>query len=171
MPSPPRRQEEALRDAEMTEKGAQGMVTETGDPEMVTEKGDQGMVTKIVDPEMATNAKEGAGIPTEDKEEVSELEVQRIGIGKMVEKVTPKNHIKEVTKAEIRKKDRALGIGKTRGNKIIEKTLTKIVPVRNPKARRLLRRKAWEGSCQNFLASKTSFGPQNKMIHASSGSI
>ena len=155
----------------MTENGARGMVTETDGPGMETENGDPEMVTGNGDPEMVTNAKEGAGIPTEDKEEVTELEVKRIGTGKMVEKITPKNHAKEVAKAEIREKDRAPGTGKTKGNKIIEKTLTKIVPARNQKARRLHRRKAWEVSCPNFLASKTFFGLQNEMIHAHSGSI
>ena len=140
----------------MTENGAREMVTETEDPEMVTN---------------AKEAKEGAWILTEDKEEVTELEVKRIGIGKTVEKQTPKNHAKEVMKIEIKEKDRALGTEKTRGNEIIKKTLTKIVPARNQKARKLPRRKAWEGFFPNFLASKTSFGPQNEIIHAHSGSI
>ena len=138
------------------------MVTGTGDPEVVTENGAREMVTETGDPEMVTNAKEaktlakeGAWILTEDKEEVTELEVKRIGTGKMVEKITPKNHAKEVARIEIREKDHALGIGKTRGNEIIKKTLTKIVPARNQKARRLHQRKAWEVFCPNFLASKT----------------
>jgi hypothetical protein len=161
-----------IDDPEMvTENDVLGMVTETGDPEMVTKNVVRGMVTETGDPKMVTNAKEGAGILTEDKEEMTELAVERKETGKMVEKITPKNHAKEVAKTETREKDRAPETGKARGNKIIEKTLTKIVPTRNQKARRLHRRKAWEVFCPNFLASKTSFGPQNEMIHAHSGSI
>ena len=135
------------------------MVTETDDPEMVTETGDPEMVTGNGDPEMVTNAKEGAGILTEDKEEMTELAVERKETGKMAEKT------------ETREKGRAPETEKTRGNEIIKKTLTKIVPARSQNARKLPQRKAWVGFCPNFLASKTSFGPQNEVIHAHSGSI
>ena len=158
----------------VTENGAREMVTETGDPGMVTENGAREMVTETGDPGMVTNAKAaktGAGILTEDKEEVTELEVKRIGIGKTVEKQTLKNHAKEVGKTDLKEKGRAPGTEKAGGSKESRTTPEEIVPARNQKARRLQQRKAWEVFCPNFLASKTSFGPQNEVIHAHSGSI
>ena len=136
------------------------MATETGAPRMVT----NAKVAK-------TLAKEEAGIPTEDEEGTTELEVERKETAKTVEKQTSKNLAKEVTKIEIKEKDHAPETEKTRGNEIIKKTLTKIVLTRSQNARKLPRRKAWEGFCPNFLASKTSFGPQHEVIHAQSGSI
>ena len=151
------------------ENGALGMVTETGGLGMVTENGVPGMVTIV---KMAkTLAKEETGIPTEDEEEMTELEVEKKGTGKTAEKQTPKNHAKEVTKIEIKAKDRVLGTEKAGGSKERRTTPEKIVPVRSQNARRLPRRKAWEVFWPNFLASKTSFGPQNEVIHAHSGSI
>ena len=97
------------------ENGALGMVTETGGLGMVTENGVPGMVTIV---KMAkTLAKEETGIPTEDEEEMTELEVEKKGTGKTAEKQTPKNHAKEVTKIEIKAKDRVLGTEKAGGSK------------------------------------------------------
>ncbi len=136
------------------------MATETGVPRMVT------------NPKVAkTLAKEETGIPTEDEEGTTELEVERKETAKTVEKQTPRNLAKEVTKIEIKEKDHAPETEKTRENEVIKKTLTKIVPARSQNGRKLPRRKAWEGFYPNFLVSKTSFGPQNEVIHAHSGSI
>ena len=153
----------------VTETGALGMAIENGDLGMVTENGVPGMETIV---KMAkTLAKEETGIPTEDEEEMTELEVEKKGTGKTAEKQTPKNHAKEVTTIEIKAKDRVLGTEKAGGSKERRTTPEKIVPVRSQNTRRLHRRKAWVDFWPNFLASKTFFGPQNEVIHAHSGSI
>ena len=158
------------------ENGDPGMVIENGVPGMVIENGVPGMVTENGVPRMVTIvkmaktlAKEETGIPTEDEEETTEVEKK--GTGKTAEKQTPKNHAKEVTKIEIKAKDRALGTEKAGASKERRTTPEKIVPVRSQNTRRLHRRKAWVDFWPNFLASKTFFGPQNEVIHAHSGSI
>ena len=171
----------------MIENGALGVVIENDDPEMVIENDDPEMVIGNGDPEMViengvpgmvttvrmakTLAKKETGIPTEDEEGTTELEVEKKGTGKTAEKQTPKSHAKEVTKIEIKAKDRALGTEKAGGSKERRTTPEKIVPVRSQNTRRLHRRKAWVDFWPNFLASKTFFGPQNEVIHAHSGSI
>ena len=78
------------------------MATETGVPRMVT----NAKVAK-------TLAKEETGIPTEDEEGTTELEVERKETAKTVEKQTSRNLAKEVTKIEIKEKDHAPETEKT----------------------------------------------------------